>query len=142
MVRLALHTLYIVIIPIATLCPREKLGRELECCREQVVGLEGEREQLQGAVKKYKDAVKEEKASIKVLEENQKVLTAELKKEMKLKEERDMKLKKAEEKMKKKELQLVDERSARELIDREVRGGQGIRLAALIIIASADWCRI
>ena len=80
-----------------------------------------EKEKLEKAVGKYREKSEEQKKSLKQYEDNEKLLTAELKKEMKLKEEKDMKVKKGEEKLKKKERQLEEEQAAREKAEKEVR---------------------
>ena len=80
-----------------------------------------EKEKFEDMVTKYREKYEEQKKSLKQFQDNEQLLTAELKKEMKLKEEKEMKLKKGEEKLKKKERQLEEEQSAREKAEKEVR---------------------
>merc|ERR1719234_2708753 len=63
--------------------------------------------------------MEEQKKSLKQFQDNKNLLTAALKKEMKMKEEKEMKLKKGEEKLKKKERQLEEEQAAREKAEKE-----------------------
>ena len=79
-----------------------------------------EKEELEVNVTKYREKYEEQKKSLKQFQDNEQLLTAELKKEMKLKEEKEMKLKKGEEKLKKKERQLEEEQAAREKAEKEV----------------------
>ena len=79
-----------------------------------------EKEELEVTVTKYREKYEEQKKSLKQFQDNEQLLTAELKKEMKLKEEKEMKLKKGEEKLKKKERQLEEEQAAREKAEKEV----------------------
>ena len=83
--------------------------------------MKGEKEKLDNAVGKYREKMEEQKKSLKQFQDNENLLTAELKKEMKMKEEKEMKLKKGEEKLKKKERQLEEEQAAREKAEKEVR---------------------
>jgi len=98
---------------------REKLSRQLQERQEEIQQVRGEKEKLENALGKYREKSEEQKKSLKQYEDNEKLLTAELKKEMKLKEEKEMKLKKGEEKLKKKERQLEEEQSAREKAEKE-----------------------
>ena len=91
-----------------------------------------EKEKFEGMVTKYREKSEEQKKSLKQYEDNEKLLTAELKKEMKLKEEKEMKLKKGEEKLKKKERQLEEEQAAREKAEKEV-----IAVALLFFLTSS-----
>ena len=79
-----------------------------------------EKEKFEGMVTKYREKSEEQMKSLKQFQDNEQLLTAELKKEMKLKEEKEMKLKKGEEKLKKKERQLEEEQAAREKAEKEV----------------------
>ena len=79
-----------------------------------------DKEELEVMVTKYREKYEEQKKSLKQFQDNEQLLTAELKKEMKLKEEKEMKLKKGEEKLKKKERQLEEEQAAREKAEKEV----------------------
>ena len=79
-----------------------------------------EKEKFEDMVTKYREKSEEQKKSLKQFQDNEQLLTAELKKEMKLKEEKEMKLKKGEEKLKKKERQLEEEQAAREKAEKEV----------------------
>ena len=79
-----------------------------------------EKEELEAMVTKYREKSEDQKKSLKQFQDNEQLLTAELKKEMKLKEEKEMKLKKGEEKLKKKERQLEEEQAAREKAEKEV----------------------
>ena len=83
--------------------------------------MRGEKEKLENAVGKYREKMEEQKKSLKQFQDNENLLTAELKKEMKLKEEKEMKLKKGEEKLKKKERLLEEEQAAREKAEKEVK---------------------
>jgi len=98
---------------------REKLSRQLQEKQEEIQQVKVEKEKLENAVGKYREKSEEQKKSLKQYEDNEKLLTAELKKEMKLKEEKEMKVKKGEEKLKKKERQLEEEQAAREKAEKE-----------------------
>merc|ERR1711971_558638 len=98
---------------------REKLSRQLQEKQEEIQQVKGEKEKLDNAVSKYREKMDVQKKSLKQFQDNENLLTAELKKEMKMKEEKEMKLKKGEEKLKKKEGQLEEEQAAREKAEKE-----------------------
>merc|ERR1712184_195146 len=75
---------------------REKLSRQLQEKQEELQQMKVEKEKFEGMVTKYREKYEEQKKSLKQFQDNEQLLTAELKKEMKLKEEKEMKLKKGE----------------------------------------------
>merc|ERR1719204_2038278 len=90
---------------------REKLSRQLQEKQEEIQQVKGEKENLEVAMGKYREKYELQKESLKTYKENEEVLKASLKSEMKAK--------KGEEKLKKKERQLEEEQAAREKAEKE-----------------------